>query len=589
MKRFLSHSLLFLIVLFGSTAVLQATPIISFMDGVTAISPANFDQVQTEPTSTTNTRLGSGACTSIADGGVDNTCLGSNAGTAITTGDRITAIGDDAATTITTNADITAVGHHALTLNTAGGNSAFGSLSLDANVQGVRNVAVGYQSGTAQSAVGDNDNTWIGYNAGLSATGSASGKNTVVGSLAGDAITTSAENTAIGYKALSAAAGNSNTAVGADALERNTASDNSAVGAGALFANVIGVRNTAFGRSAGSAQAGASDNNNTWIGYNAGAVANGSASGQNTAVGTYSMNNATTGERNTSLGYGSLSGAGDYDDNVAVGQFSLNANTANANTGVGVRSLYSNVTGLRNVAVGYRAGESQAGVTDDDNTWVGYDAGRLATGSSSGSNTGVGAQVLDVLTTGIQNTVVGSFSGGTLTTGSGNTIFGSGNNASSASGAGQIILGDNLTGTANSRVHIGDGTSHIYADYNSAATWTHSSDARMKNYVGPSSLGLAFINNLDVLTYRFKPVKEWPKKWKASDDGSIDTKQVHTGLFAQDVQDALRIAGVDPDSFAGWDKLPNGKQQISEAAFIFPLIQAIHELTVRVEELESRQ
>ena len=93
-------------------------------------------------------------------------------------------------------------------------------------------------------------------------------------------------------------------------------------------------------------------------------------------------------------------------------------------------------------------------------------------------------------TTATNNTAIGFSAGDALTTGVNNIFLGSGTDASGGSGASQIVIGVGLTGTANTRVHIGNGTSHIYNDYNTNATWTHSSDERQKKEIKDDTLGL---------------------------------------------------------------------------------------------------
>ena len=372
-------------------------------------------------------------------------------------------------------------------------------------------------------------------------------------------------------------------AFGVDALAANTAVEISAFGDSALAANVTGLRNCAFGFEAGAAMAGTTDDDNSLFGHRCGYQANGASAGRNSGFGSTSLSALTSGSRNTAMGYNSLSALTTAVDCTAYGSNALAANTAGDNLGVGANAGDANVAGVHLTVVGTNAGTAQAGAGDDDNTWVGYIAGFAANGASNGRNTGVGSKVFEALTTGEQNVGVGYQAGDTITTGSGNIMIGSGSDGSGTAAAGQFCIGDGVVGTANSRVHIGDGTSHIYADYNSAATWTHSSDERMKNWQGPSELGLDFIKRLNPVKYSIKPVSEWPEEWGVKDNGRIDHDKVHHGLFAQEIKKALEYLG--EDSFSGWSELPNGRQQISESMFIFPLINAIKELDDKINEL----
>ena len=56
-------------------------------------------------------------------------------------------------------------------------------------------------------------------------------------------------------------------------------------------------------------------------------------------------------------------------------------------------------------------------------------------------------------------------------------------------------------------------------------------------------------------------------------------------MIAQDVKAALDKFNVK--DFKGWDVLPDGKQQISEAMFVFPLIKAVQELSTQVDKLKQ--
>ena len=57
-------------------------------------------------------------------------------------------------------------------------------------------------------------------------------------------------------------------------------------------------------------------------------------------------------------------------------------------------------------------------------------------------------------------------------------------------------------------------------------------------------------------------------------------------MIAQEVKEALDKAGVD--TFAGWSREPEkGIQQISEDMFVYPLINAVKELSTQVDELKA--
>jgi len=58
------------------------------------------------------------------------------------------------------------------------------------------------------------------------------------------------------------------------------------------------------------------------------------------------------------------------------------------------------------------------------------------------------------------------------------------------------------------------------------------------------------------------------------------------GMIAQDVKEALDEEGVD--TFGGWKERRDGSQVLSREMFITPLINAVKELSAKVEELEDK-
>jgi len=113
------------------------------------------------------------------------------------------------------------------------------------------------------------------------------------------------------------------------------------------------------------------------------------------------------------------------------------------------------------------------------------------------------------------------------------------------------------------------GWKNIYL--NSAATVI--SDARTKENIITSDLGLDFINNLNPVKYN-----------------KIEGNRTHYGLIAQEVKSVLDAAGVA--DFGGWVisdvSDPEGQQALRYEEFISPLIKAVQELTARVKTLEEQ-
>ena len=207
--------------------------------------------------------------------------------------------------------------------------------------------------------------------------------------------------------------------------------------------------------------------------------------------------------------------------------------------------------------------------TNNDNTAVGYQAGYSATGNG--------------------NTCLGTLAGKdtvALTTGYNNTILGAYCRTTTSASINQVVIGYNITGQADSNVTIGSASGKIYNAFTVNATWTQTSDGRLKTNVQNDTLGLSFIN-------RLRPVKF---NWKASNeiDPSLpyynevnerDTQTVIHGLIAQEVKEALDAEGVD--TFAGWDEGPDGIQAISREMFISPLIKAVQELKAELDAAKA--
>ena len=189
----------------------------------------------------------------------------------------------------------------------------------------------------------------------------------------------------------------------------------------------------------------------------------------------------------------------------------------------------------------------------------------------------------------LNSVIIGYAAGGDITTGGSNTLIGTYTDVHSGTATNVICLGYNVTGTASTRVHIGNNTSHIYNDYNSNATWTHSSDKRQKKNIEDDNLGLDFINDIRPVTFEHKSPSEFPKEWNAYDADDKEPMggggKIH-GLIAQEVKEALDKQGID--TFGGWDETPDGRQHVSFEAFVLPLINSVKELTEKNERLENK-
>jgi hypothetical protein len=178
----------------------------------------------------------------------DNTLIGYDAGTGITTGDKNTSLGVRANEQGTTGSANTAIGYEALRKLTDGGNNvAVGNNAGFELATGGRNVAIGAQclkestAGTGTVAMGwqasqenrGSYNVAIGYEA-LKGTGGVTGGNNVaIGSEAGKAVTSGDQNVMLGRLAGNGVTtGAHNVLIGAEAGTGNSPSGNVTAGTG---------------------------------------------------------------------------------------------------------------------------------------------------------------------------------------------------------------------------------------------------------------------------------------------------------------------------------------------------------------------
>jgi len=598
---------------------------------------ASDGSLSTPTAGTSNVRFGVNAGNSIQSGGNYNVLVGDDAGTSITTGDYNVAIGFRALDAEDTGHTSVAVGTWALSTQNYDGNAynvavgylageavttgvrntLLGALSGDGLTEGSFNVGVGYDSlaidtkGSKSTALGygalstqnftsptDALNTAVGFSAGNGLTTGT--HNVIMGGLAGDAITIGARNVAIGSSALGTDdVGDRSVAVGDSSLfsqnsdTNNEVTGNIGVGYAAGYYNVTGTNNTIVGHEAGAGASGNSYSNNSLFGYNAG---HGLTTGlQNTIIGAAAGDAVTTGTNNVYIGYGAATTDDQSDQNVVVGaQAAVNMNHGNEigyATIAGFQASYYNVTGVANTCFGYRAGFGVSGNSNSANTFIGTQAGiGVTTGSN---NTTVGHNVGTSITSGDDNQFMGKDAGDTVTTGSRNICIGRNVNPSAADGTNQITLGHDINGDSNGTFSFGSSSGIVHNHFGSDATWTRTSDERLKKNITDTDLGLSFINDLRTVKYNWKGSHELDSTdsqlehlYKADPaDNTMETDVTMHGFIAQEVKAALDTAGVD--DWAGWEEDSKGVQRISREMFVIPLVKAVQELSAQVTALQA--
>ncbi|WP_151087137.1 tail fiber domain-containing protein [Hymenobacter baengnokdamensis] len=304
--------------------------------------------------------------------------------------------------------------------------------------------------------------------------------------------------------------------------------------------------------------------NSVFLGYQAGQSSTGHA---NLFVGYQAGASNTTGINNTFSGSSSGASNTTGTNNVFTGYLSGTSNTtAFGNTFSGTFSGRSNTTGGGNVFSGYQSGVSNT--TGINNTF-------------SGSTSGVSN------TTGTNNVFSGSSSGNYNTTGSSNTALGYGAGPGSGNLVNTTALGNGAIASTNNTVHLGN---TAVTTIEGQVAYSFPSDARFKYQVQANVPGLAFINRLRPVTYRF----DSPKLERFTRTGVLSTgctpdsaAAVQTGFLAQEVERAAHGLGY---RFDGVHVPTDARDHYSLAysQFVMPLVQAVQELSAEVETLKTR-
>jgi len=160
-----------------------------------------------------------------------------------------------------------------------------------------------------------------------------------------------------------------------------------------------------------------------------------------------------------------------------------------------------------------------------------------------------------------------------------------------------IVIGHDISIDGNFFA-FGKSGNYVYNGFTSNASWTRSSDERLKKNISTSTLGLDFINALRPVTFNWKDSREIDSSDSEltdhynADENLMDSTTTLHGFVAQEVKTAMDNAGVS--NFGGWNKLSTGVEGVSLEAMVTPLVKALQEaddkidaLTTRVAALES--
>jgi hypothetical protein len=168
------------------------------------------------------------------------------------------------------------------------------------------------------------------------------------------------------------------------------------------------------------------------------------------------------------------------------------------------------------------------------NTAVGASA--LASNTAGGSNTGAGSSAGGGVTTGNNNVFIGASAGNTttpITTGSQNIHIGVSTIASASSVSYEHVIGFNLTGKGANTVFIGNGPCY---QGNNGATWSVTSDQRLKKNIVDNTIGLSAITQIRVRNFEYRLPEEVTE---LETHCAIQKEGVQLGVIAQELQAVL--------------------------------------------------
>jgi len=279
----------------------------------------------------------------------------------------------------------------------------------------------------------------------------------------------------------------------------------------------------------------------------------------NTANGSYALYSNTTGGGNTANGFRALYANTIGNDNTANGNNALRSNTIGVNnTANGNSALYVNTTGSSNTANGNNALYSNT--TGGGNTASGSSA--LYSNTTGDSNIAIGSSALTANTTGSNNIVIGRNALFSNTTESYNTAIGSSTFTNVYNANNSTAIGYQAQPTGSNQVRLGNNSVTSIGGH---ANWSNISDARFKTQVQDNVPGLAFISQLNPVTYQMD-MDAIAKFHQTSDELRLkDSERAksairYTGFLAQDVEKAAESIGYD---FSGVEAPQHDKDNYS--------------------------
>lgn len=439
------------------------------------------------------------------------------------------------------------------------------------------------------------NNTSFGYNSLRSNTTGTNNTTFGVASLYNN--TTGFANVAIGGSSMfSNISGSFNIALGSSSLQSNTNGiSNISIGVNSLLNNLSGELNTAIGTQSlynntiGSYNKGIGFNclyNNTSGNYNIGygdfSLRKNQTGNRNIAIGSYALDSLLNSSYNIAIGFYALRENKNSEQNIAIGDFAMAfSDTGSHNTAIGSSALQNSKYGYGNVAVGSHAMDSN--FNGNWNVAIGQNA--LLKNRLGNWNVSLGGSSMNANKTGNANVTIGNYANSIDSLGSFNTFIG--NNATSTvqNITNSTLLGNNTSVAVSNKVRLGNSAITVIEGQ---VAYSFPSDKRFKYNINDNVPGLDFIMKLKPVTYNFntkafddfqsKNLPDTVKRLKVQQaiDFSNSSKIIHTGLLAQDVEQAAMELGYKFDGVhAPENEFDN--YSVAYTQFIMPLIKAVQE------------
>jgi hypothetical protein len=187
----------------------------------------------------------------------------------------------------------------------------------------------------------------------------------------------------------------------------------------------------------------------------------------------------------------------------------------------------------------------------------------------------VGASALYSVTSGNSNIAIGYQAGYGLTTGSSNVYIGYLSTQSGVAVTGEIVVGASITGKGSNTAFIG-GTSGAYNGANSA-TWSVTSDQRLKKNIVNNDVGLEKLTQIQVRNFEYRLPEEVDAELNLTD--AINKTGVQLGVIAQELQAVL------PDCVK---TKSTGVMSVDTDNLIWYAINAIKQLSAKVDSIKSQ-